>query len=175
MRHLLLPSVLCLLLATAVVACGDPTGPVPAGIATPGSNGHYAIGEQARIGTYIVTVNRVLNQTDVQDVAPASGMVFLVLDLTIQNIDTNNARMSPAAQFVVKDSTGTEYDMDGDVTPTTDLTTSSLPNTIPAVGAIHGEIAFQVPTGAHGFQLLFNPSFLLSLFDHGNQLTFDLQ
>jgi hypothetical protein len=157
------------------VACGDPTGSVPAGIATPGTNGHYAIGQQARIGTYILTVDRVLNENDVQGVAPASGMRFLVVDLTIQNIDTNNVRMSPAAQLTVKDSTGAEYDMDGDVTPTTDLTTTSLPDTIPAVGTIHGEIAFQVPTNAQGFHLYFNPSFLLSLFSHGNQLTFDLQ
>jgi hypothetical protein len=171
MRRLLLPSLLGLLLATAVVGCGDPTGPVPTGIATPGDNGHFKIGQMARIGTYIVTVNRVFNENNVQ----ATGMRFLVLDLTIQNIDTDNVRMSPAAQFTVKDSTGAEYDMDGDVTPTTGLTTTSLPDTIPADGMIHGEVAFQVPLAAHGFHLYFNPSFLLSLFSHGNKLTFDLQ
>jgi Domain of unknown function (DUF4352) len=175
MRQLLLPSLLCLLLVAAGVACGDPTGPVPTGIATPGANGHFEIGQQARIGTYILTVNRVFNEDNVQGVAPATGMRFLVLDLTIQNIDTDNVRMSPAAQLTIKDSTGTEYDMDGDVTPTTGLTTTSLPDTVPAEGMIHGEIAYQVPLAAHGFLLYFNPSFLLSLFSHGNQLTFDLQ
>jgi len=175
MRKLLLPSLLGLLIVLALAACGDPTAPVPAGIATPGADGHYKIGQQARIGTYILTVDRVFNENDVQGVAPNPGMRFLVLDLTIQNIDTNNVRMSPAAQLTIKDSTGAEYNMDGDVTPTTDLTTTSLPDTIPAAGTIHGEVAYQVPTGANGFHLYFNPSFLLSLFSHGNQLTFDLE
>ncbi|HEX7104180.1 MAG TPA: DUF4352 domain-containing protein [Nitrolancea sp.] len=174
-RQFFIPIIFGLLIAIAGAACGDPTGPVPAGVATPGANGHYAVGQQARIGTYVVTVKRVMNQTDVNGVPPSDGMRFLVLDLVIQNLDTNNARMSPAAQFTVLDKSGTQFPMDGDVTPTTQLTSPSLPNDIPALGSIHGEIAFQVPADEHeGFQLSFNPSFLMSLFSHGHTITIDL-
>lgn len=174
-RQFFIPIIFGLLIAIAGAACGDPTGPVPAGVATPGANGHYAVGQQARIGTYVVTVKRVMNQTDVNGVPPSDGMRFLVLDLVIQNLDTNNARMSPAAQFTVLDKSGTQFPMDGDVTPTTQLTSPSLPNDIPALGSIHGEIAFQVPANEHeGFQLSFNPSFLMSLFSHGHTITIDL-
>lgn len=174
-RQFFIPIIFGLLIAIAGAACGDPTGPVPAGVATPGANGHYAVGQQARIGTYVVTVKRVMNQTDVNGVPPSDGMRFLVLDLVIQNLDTNNARMSPAAQFTVLDKSGTQFPMDGDVTPTTQLTSPSLPNNIPALGSIHGEIAFQVPANEHaGFQLSFNPSFLMSLFSHGHTITIDL-
>jgi len=174
-RQFLIPIVLGLLIAIAGAACGDPTGPVPAGVATPGTDGHYAVGQEAHIGTYVVTVKRVLNETNVNGMAPDNGMRFLVLDLVIQNLDTNNARMSPAAQFTVLDKQGTQFPMDGDVTPTTELTSPSLPQTIPALGSIHGEIAFQVPANEHeGFLLTFNPSFLMSLFSHGHTITFDL-
>jgi hypothetical protein len=174
-RQFLVPIVLGLLIAIGGAACGDPTGPMPTGVATPGSDGHYAIGQEAHVGTYVVMVKRVINQTDVNGVPASDGMRFLVLDLVIQNLDTNNARMSPAAQFTVLDKNGTQYPMDGDVTPTTDLTSPSLPQTIPALGSIHGEIAFQVPANEQsGFVLSFNPSFLMSLFSHGKTITFDL-
>jgi hypothetical protein len=174
-RQFLIPIILGLLIAIAGAACGNPTGPVPTSVATPGTDGHYAVGQQAHIGTYVVTVKRVMNQTDVNGVAPNDGMRFLVLDLVIQNLDTNNARMSPAAQFTVLDKSGTQFPMDGDVTPTTHLTSPSLPNNIPALGSIHGEIAFQVPANEqNGFVLSFNPSFLMSLFSHGHTITIDL-
>lgn len=174
-RQFLIPIILGLLIAIAGAACGDSTGPVPTSVATPGADGHYAVGQQAHIGTYVVTVKRVMNQTDVNGVAPNDGMRFLVLDLVIQNLDTNNARMSPAAQFTVLDESDTQFAMDGDVTPTTHLTSPSLPNNIPALGSIHGEIAFQVPANERsGFRLSFNPSFLMSLFSHGHTITFDL-
>ncbi len=174
-RQFLIPMILGLLIVIGGAACGNPTGPMPTGVATPGSDGHYAVGQQAHIGTYVVTVKRVINRTDIDGVLPNDGMRFLVLDLVIQNLDTNNARMSPAAQFIVLDKSGTEFPMDGDVTPKTDLTSPSLPQTIPALGSIHGEIAFQVPANeSNGFLLSFSPSFLMSLFSHGQTITFDL-
>lgn len=174
-RQYLILIILGLFIAIAGGGCGDPTGPVPANVATPGADGHYAVGQEAHIGTYVVTVKRVLNQTDVNGVLPRDGMRFLVIDLVIQNLDTNNARMSPAAQFTVLDKSGTQFPMDGDVTPTTELTSPSLPQTIPALGSIHGEIAFQVPVNEpSGLMLTFNPSFLMSLFSHGHTITFDL-
>ncbi|HVX29324.1 MAG TPA: DUF4352 domain-containing protein [Nitrolancea sp.] len=174
-RQYLIPIVLGLLIALAGVACGAAHAPVPSNVATPGADGDYAIGQPAHIGTYVVTVKRVMNQTDVNGVSPDNGKRFLVLDLEVQNLDTNNARLSPAAQFIILDEDGTQYPMDGDVTPTTELSSPSLPNTIPALGSIHGEIAFQVPANVpNGFRLTFNPSFLMSLFSHGKTITFDL-
>lgn len=174
-RQFLIPVILGLLVALAGTACSAPHGPVPTSVATPGADGHYGVGQQAHVGTYVVTVNRVMNQTDVNGVPPDNGMRFLVLDLVVQNLDTDNARLAPAAQFVVLDKNGTQFPMDGDVTPTTNLTSPSLPQTIPALGSIHGEIAFQVPASEqNGFLLSFNPSFLMSLFSHGKTITFDL-
>ncbi len=171
----MLPGLLSLALAAVLVACGGPTAAVPSGVATPGENGHYQIGQKASIGTYVITVDKVLYPSDLGGAKPAPGTKFLVLDLTIQTLDTNNARLSAAAQLVIEDAQGKQYPLDADVTPTTDLTTSLLPDTIPALGSIHGEVAFQVSSDATDLRLVFNPSFVNSLIGHGHVVTIDLK
>lgn len=165
-----------LLFATsfALLACGNQTAPMPGNLATPGANGHYEVGQPAAIGSYVLTVDRVLYPADLGGVTPAAGMKFLVLDLTIKTVDSQNDRLSPAAQLVVKDASGTDYTLDADVTPTTDFSTTQLPMEIPALGSIHGEVAYQVPVSASGLRLTFNASFLGGLLGHGKVLTVDL-
>ncbi len=174
-RRAVLLGLLSLAIVTAMSACGNGTGAVPIGAATPGPNGHYKIGQAAPIGAYTVTVKRIFFPKTLPGSPPQPGMKFLVLDLIIQTSDTNVDRISPAAQFVVKDAKGTSFPLDADVTPTTDFSTTQLPSEIPALGSIHGEIAYQVPQDATDLRLLFNPSFLESLIGHGKQLTIDLQ
>ncbi len=172
---MLVPGFIALVILVSVAACGYATAALPADVATPGASGHYRVGDAAAIGNYVVTVDRVLYPSDLDGATPAQGMKFLVIDMTIKTVDTQNDRISPAAQMIVKDAQGTEYILDADVTPSTDMTTSQLPDTIPALGSIHGEVAYQVPTGARGLQLVFNPSFVASLIGHGHTLTVDLE
>ena len=164
-----------MMVAVGLASCGYATAALPPDVATPGSNGHYKVGDAAAIGTYVLSVDRVLFPSDLNGVTPSPGMKFLVIDMTIKTIDTQNDRISPAAQMAVKDAKGTEYILDADVTPATDMTTTQLPDTIPALGSIHGEVAYQVPVDASGLQLVFNPSFVASLIGHGHTMTIDLE
>ncbi len=173
-RLAILPGLLSLAVATILAACGGATAALPIGVATPGQNGHYQVGQSAAIGTYVIMVDRVTFPSDLQGVKPAAGMKFMILDLTIKTTDSNNDRLSAAAQLVVKDATGAQYALDADVTPTTDLSTTLLPDTIPALGSIHGEVAYQVPVDAKDLRLTFNPSFVASLIGHGRELSIDL-
>jgi predicted small lipoprotein YifL len=174
-RLALLSGLLLLFLASVLAACGQPQGPLPAGVATPGQDGHYQVGQAASIGSYVITVDRVLYPPELGGVKPDSGKKFLVLDLTIQTTDSSNDRISAAAQLVVKDAEGIDYTQDANVTPATDMSTTQLPDTIPALGKIHGEVAYQVPLDAHDLRLTFNASFLNSLIGHGKELTIDLE
>lgn len=174
-RSVALPGLLSLVIVVVVSGCGGAAGPLPSGVATPGLNGQYQVGQLAPIGNYVLKVDRVIYPPDIQGVKPDTGMKFLVLDLTIKTTDVNNDRISAAAQLVVRDSKGTSYTQDADVTPATDMSTTQLPSTIPALGSIHGEVAYQIPVDAQNLQLTFNPSFLASLIGHGKVLTVDLQ
>ncbi|MGA7670840.1 MAG: DUF4352 domain-containing protein [Nitrolancea sp.] len=170
-----LPALLSVVVAITMTACGGGTAALQSGVATPGANGHFQVGVAAPIGSYILTVDRVLYPADLNGIKPSDGMKFLILDLTIQTTDSSNDRISAAAQMVVKDGQGTDYPLDADVTPSTDFSTTQLPDTIPALGSIHGEVAYQVPVDATDLRLVFNPSFLQSLLGHGKELTIDLQ
>ncbi len=171
----LVPGLMAVMVMIGAASCGYATAALPADVATPGTTGHYKVGNAAAIGSYVLTVNRVLYPSDLDGVTPSQGMKFLVIDMTIKTVDAQNDRISPAAQMTVKDAKGTEYILDADVTPATDMTTSQLPDTIPALGSIHGEVAYQVPVDATGLQLVFNPSFVASLIGHGHTLTIDLE
>lgn len=174
-RLAVLPTLLSLAVAVTLTGCGGGTAAQQPGVATPEANGHFQVGVPAPIGSYILTVDRVLYPANLDGIKPSDGMKFLVLDLTIQTTDANNDRISAAAQLVVKDGNGTDYALDADVTPSTDFSTTQLPDTIPALGTIHGEVAYQVPLNASNLRLVFNPSFLSSLLGHGKELTIDLQ
>ncbi len=175
LRLVLRPVLLSLAVAMALTACDGGKAALQSGVATPGADGHFQVGVPAPIGSYILTVDRVLYPADLDGIKPSDGMKFLVLDLTIQTTDSSNDRISAAAQMVVKDGQGIDYPLDADVTPSTDFSTTQLPDTIPALGSIHGEVAYQVPVNATDLRLVFNPSFLQSLLGHGKELTVDLQ
>ncbi len=174
-RLVVLPALLMLAFVPILAACGGGSAALESGVATPGENGHFLVGVPAPIGSYILSVDRVLYPADLNGIKPSDGMKFLVLDLTIKTTDSSNDRISAAAQLVVKDGQGTSYPLDADVTPSTDFSTTQLPDTIPALGSIHGEVAYLVPVDATDLRLVFNPSFLESLLGHGKELTIDLQ
>ncbi len=93
------------------------------------------------------------------------GNIYLLVDVTVENVGDEPVTVSSLMQFAVQDSEGYTYDItlypeakgkvDGEI----------------GVGRkLRGELAFEIPSDASGLELIFTPN----LFMTGQQVIFDL-
>ena len=82
---------------------------------------------------------------------PKSGMQYLVLNLAMKNLTTENHTISSLIQFTLRSDDGTKYDValyapDG---------TSQIDGDVNGGQPAKGVISYEVPTNVHSFHLTF--------------------
>jgi hypothetical protein len=103
-------------------------------------------------GGLSVTVNSAVKKTALGEFKPKAGMIFLVLDVTIQNNDKNNDFDYMPASFALSDNLNTNrrpplgkfsYGLNNQL----------ISGTIPLKSKISGQIVFGVADGSNSYKL----------------------
>jgi hypothetical protein len=116
------------------------------------STGVGQVGKAQISGGTSLTVNKVTTASSVNEyLKPKAGNIYLVVDVTIANIDRDTAPYNPL-YFKVKDMDGYEYS-DSLLAPAPDLKSGDLTKGQKA----RGNVAFEVPKTAKGFVLTYEP------------------
>lgn len=137
-----------------------PTNTVPAPTDTPAAASMGTVGERQEAAGIALTVNKVSTATNINDLLkPKAGNVFLVTDVTVENISQDKVPYNPL-YFKVKDADGFEYNASF-LGPDPSLKSGDL-----AKGEkVRGNVAFEVPKAGKGFVLTFEPLVLFSGFE----------
>ena len=139
--------------ATATSVAATATPPAPTEVPAAGAG---KVGQPQTAGGISLTVNKVSTTSSINDfLKPKAGNFYLVVDVTIQNLDRDSAPYNPL-YFKVKDADGFEYNMSV-VAPDPGLKSGAL-----AKGdKVRGNVAFEVPKTANGFVLSYEPLVVL--------------
>lgn len=141
--------------AAVMLACGSGTA-ANSGSTTNGSTSasssskHFKAGDQVKVGnTYVVTVNSAkISQGD--DVfQPKSGNTFLIVDVSLKNVSSQEQNVSSLLMFTLKDATGQQYNetvTDGATPPD---------GKVEAGDTLRGQLSYEVPQAQHSFTLAF--------------------
>ena len=173
--RMLLP--LCTLLgvlAVVVMACGGSSANAGTSVGTNGNstatsgssstNKHFKVGDQVKVGdSFIVTVNSFKTNPGDDIFKPKSGNQFVVVDVTLKNVGSDEQDISSLLQFTLKDATGQKYNetIISNVTP---------PDSKLAAGdIIKGQIAYEVAASQHDFTFAFEADII-----SGGQTVWDL-
>lgn len=161
-------------LALVIMACGDTTANTGTSVgSSSGGNSnttssntskHFKVGDQVKVGdTYIVTINSFKTDPGDEFDKPKSGNKFVVIDLTIKNISSDEQDLSTDLQCTLKDSTGQKYDQ-------TILSDATDPSGKLAAGDIvKGQAAYEVSAAQHNFTFAFEADII-----SGGQTVWDL-
>ena len=165
--RMLLP--LCALLgvlALVIMACGSSAN-AGTSVGTSGnstttsgsstSNKHFKVGDQVKVGdTFIVTVNSFKTNPGDDFFKPKSGNQFVVVDVTLKNVGSDEQNISSLLQFTLKDATGQKYDE-------TIISSATPPDGKLAAGdTIKGQIAYEVAATQHDFTFAFEADIISS-------------
>lgn len=163
---MLLP--LCALLgvlALVIMACGGSSANAGTSVGTNGnstatggnSNKHFKVGDQVKVGdTFIVTVNSFKTNPGDDIFKPKTGNKFVVVDVSLKNVGSDEQDISSLLQFTLKDATGQKYNetIISNVTP---------PDGKLAAGdIIKGQIAYEVAASQHDFTFAFEADIISS-------------
>ncbi|HEU4784429.1 MAG TPA: DUF4352 domain-containing protein [Ktedonobacterales bacterium] len=165
---MLLP--LCALLgvlALVIMACGGSSANAGTNVGTNGnstttsgsstSNKHFKVGDQVKVGdTFIVTVNSFKTNPGDDIFKPKTGNKFVVVDVSLKNVGSDEQDISSLLQFTLKDATGQKYNetIISNVTP---------PDGKLATGdIIKGQIAYEVAASQHDFTFAFEADIISS-------------
>ncbi len=109
----------------------------------------FSVGKTATNGTWNVTVNSVKTVSGDQAFSPASGNIYVVIDVTSANISSNPLLVSSGASFTLKDNTGQAYnEVFTDIGKPPD-------GTVRPVDKLRGPIVYEVPKSVHSFTFAF--------------------
>jgi uncharacterized protein DUF4352 len=160
------------ILALVIMACGgsDNSGTSVGksnGTSTTGGSGgnnHFKVGDQVKVGdTYIVTVNSFKTNPGDDVFQPKAGNMFVVVDVSIKNVSSQEQNLSSLLQFDLKDSTGQKY------TETIVSNTTPPDGKLAAGDIVKGQIAYEVPKTQHDFTFSFEADIV-----SGGQTLWDL-
>jgi len=163
MKHLLFLVGFLVLIGT-LIACGEAsntnTGTTSASspAATQASHQHFKVGETVTIGnTWKVVVNSVKTDKGGQFSALKAGNTYLVVDISLTNISSQEQSISSALNFTLQDATGQKY------TESIDTNAGATPDGKVAAGSpLRGSIAYEVPASMKTFTLSFTPDITAS-------------
>jgi hypothetical protein len=141
--------------ATPLPPPTKPAAPTkPAGTATPAPLPLAAVGQRVASGGIALTVNGVRKTPELDKVfgQAKEGRVYLVADVTIENVERETAPYNPL-YFKVKDADGFEYNPEILTSNQQSLKSGELARGDRA----RGFVAFQVPASAKGFVVSYQP------------------
>lgn len=143
--------------AVLFMACGG-TAAVNSGTTATGSGGststaaakHFKVGDAVNVGnTYQVTVNSFKTNGGDDVFQPKSGDEYVIVDVTIKNISSQEQDVSSELNFNFNDATGQKYSE-------TIVDNATPPDGKVEAGALlRGQLAYEVPTSQHQFNLAF--------------------
>lgn len=135
--------------AASATRAPEPT-PTPAPTATP-VPALAAIGETVSGGGVALTVNGI--RTVAEDIfgAPPAGSVYLVVDVTIENLSRDDGAAYSPYYFTVQDGDGFEYDFATYIDPPIRAAT------LPLDERVRGNVTFAIPATAANLVLSFEP------------------
>ncbi len=108
------------------------------------------VGEHVTSGVWVITVNSAKTNTGDEFDTPQSGNIYLLINFTAKNTDTNNHDMSPN-YFTLRDNQGNTYDL-------AYITVPSDPRGAVVAGQqLRGDLSYEVPKSLHSFVLQFDP------------------
>jgi hypothetical protein len=154
-------------LALVIMACGGSSANAGTSVGTSGnstttggsssSNKHFKVGDQVKVGdTFIVTINSFKTNPGDEFDQPKSGNEFVVVDLTIKNVGSDEQDISTVLQCTLKDSTGQKYDE-------TIISNLTAPDGKLAAGdLVKGQVAYEVPKAQHDFTFAFEADIISS-------------
>jgi Domain of unknown function (DUF4352) len=115
----------------------------------------FSIGETASNDRWSVTLNSVKSTTSGPYAQAGAEDVFLVVDVTVENLSSSPQLVSSGASFVLKDDTGQVYNEKVTGTGVPPATTALQPN-----DKLRGQISYEVPRRLHHFTFQFQGSML---------------
>lgn len=117
----------------------------------------FKVGDQVKVGsTYVVTVNSFTTNQGDDVFKPKDGNTFVIADVTIKNVSSQEQNVSSVLNFDFKDSTGQKYDE-------TVVSGATPPDGKVAAGdQVRGQLAYEVPASQHNFTLSFQADLLSS-------------
>ncbi len=151
-------------LALVIMACGESSANAGTSVGTSGNNSsssnsskHFKVGDQVKVGdTFVVAVNSFKTNPGDDIFKPKSGNKFVVVDVTLKNVGSNEQDISSLLQFTLKDATGQKYDE-------TIISNITPPDGKLAAGDIvKGQIAYEVSASQHDFTLAFEADIISS-------------
>ncbi|NOZ06381.1 MAG: DUF4352 domain-containing protein [Chloroflexi bacterium] len=136
---------------------------VPAELAAEPGQTMLALGDSMEIAGLTLTVNDITPMPEFRGNKPDAGKTFMVVDTTIENRGTEPVGISTVLklyllQMYLKDSTGQKYDLD--LTASIDAAKEISDSEIAPGTKINGQVAFQVPKGAHSLIFVLDASAL---------------
>lgn len=149
------------LAALFVLACAGSsdagnTGAATTGtVAAPTPKAHFKVGDQVKVGdTWLITINSVKTNKGDEVFQPKSGNTYLVIDLTMKNLSSQEQNVSSLLQFTFHDATGQQYDEA--------LTDIGHPpdGKVEAGGSLRGQLVYESPAAQHQFTLAFESDIL---------------
>jgi hypothetical protein len=112
---------------------------------------HFKVGDQVKIGTWVVTLNKV--STSKGDDFDQPKGIYLILDLTFKNTSSAKQTLSSLISFTFQDGTGQKYDpqitgLSGVTPPDGDVQAGSQ---------VRGQVVYDVSKDQHSFTFTFTP------------------
>jgi hypothetical protein len=122
----------------------------------PSNTQHFAVGQVVKIDdTWNITLNSVKTSKGDQFSVPKSGNTYLIIDLSMKNISTQEQNVSSLISFNLLDSTGQKY--------TESLTTLSdvhpPDGKVEAGAPLRGQLVYEVPVSMKTYTLSFQADF----------------
>lgn len=115
----------------------------------------FKVGDTASNTIWSVTVNSVKEVTSGPYAQPGAGNIFLIVDVTTQNLSSNPQIVSSGASFTLKDATGQVYNEKFTGIGTPPDNGALQPN-----DKLRGQISYEVPKSLHDFTFQFQGSIL---------------
>jgi hypothetical protein len=145
---------------TAVATTSSGNTPAP-------STQHFIVGQVVKVGDiWNVTVNSVKKSPGDAISQPKSGNIYLIIDVTMKNVSTQEQNVSSLVSFSLQDSTGQKY-----TETITDLSDIHAPDGKVEAGALlRGQLVYEVPASLHAYMLSFQADFLSA-----GQTTWDIR
>lgn len=126
----------------------------------PAKGEKYKIGDVVQIGDITLVVNKFSDAKPTEYFKPDAGKKFVVVDVTFENKGSKAATVSSMLQMTLKDDTGQAYNIDlgaqsasGGKSPDGELAAGEK---------LRGQIGYQVPADAKGFEFVFDASLFSS-------------
>lgn len=111
----------------------------------------FKIGDAISIGDYVLTVNSTRTSNGDEFMKPDDGNIWYIIDATVENKSDEPVNISSLLMFTLSDSEGYSYDQ----TYVPDAK-GSLDGELAPGRKMRGEIAYEVPESASGFELIFD-------------------